>query len=533
MMIRDVYPNQGTFQPGEEVIFCLILDMNSYTDPGLEIKLTIWQIENQVSTVSYRIRTSAYEPLGKVSWSPPMEMRGGFGVQAELIDSSGKTLVEKWTAFDILEDWTEFPRYGFMTDFFPNRHDLQETIATMARYHINGLQFYDWQYRHESLIPPRECYEDPLGRELSERTIRECINLGHTYGMKTMPYMAVYAASLPFWESHPTWALFDENGNPLQFEGFLGLMDPSPGSPWVRHIEKECERILAEYPFDGIHIDQYGDPKEGFDVHGKRVDLPAAFSVFIRNLKEDYPNKTIVFNAVKNWPIEILARSEADFLYIEVWPPDNQYQDLARIIRNARVRSKGKPVVIANYIPASWNANIRLTDAVLFTSGGSRIELGEGDRLLSDPYFPKHEAISPELKKILRRYLDFYVCYGNLIGPAVQRNPDERVRLSSNIWSMVSQGSGWKSVILVNFRGLGDLRWDQKHDAPRKLMDFEVVVGAEDRVIDVLWGSPDNLHWQMQPIPWRREKGSIYIEIPQLEYWGVILINSTTKEQDV
>lgn len=533
MIIRDLYPCQGTFQPGEDVVFCLILDMNGNPDPGLEIKLNIWQLDTLVSSFSNQIQIYASDSLRKISWSPQPDMRGGFGVQAELVDSSGKTLDDMWTAFDILKEWTIFPRYGFLTDFTPERHDLKETIATMARYHINGIQFYDWQYRHECLIPPQERYEDPLGRELSEDTVRECIDLGHTYGMQSMPYIAIYAASLPFWEGHPTWALFDENGNPHQFEGFLGLMDPSPGSPWMGHLEKECDRILSEYPFDGIHIDQYGEPKEGYDAYGRRVDLPSAFCAFIKNLKAGHPNKTVVFNAVKNWPIDTLARSEADFLYIEVWPPDAHYQDLARITRNARVKSKGKPVVIANYIPASWNANIRLTDAVLFAYGGSRIEIGEGERLLSDPYFPKHEAIPPELKQVLRRYIDFYVCYGDLVGPSVQRNPDEKVRLPSGIWSIVSQGRGWKSIILVNFRDLDDLRWDQRHDAPSRLMDFEAVLGTEDRIIDVLWGSPDNLDWQIQPVPWRKEKGSIHIEIPQLEYWGVILINSTTKEQDV
>ncbi len=73
---------------------------------------------------------------------------------------------------------------------------------------------------------------------------------------------------------------------------------------------------------------------------------------------------------------------------------------------------------MALYLPADRPTNIRLADALIFSCGGSRIELGEGERLLADPYFPKHQPLTPELRTTLRRYYDFAVRYGEWLGPA-------------------------------------------------------------------------------------------------------------------
>ena len=114
---------------------------------------------------------------------------------------------------------------------------------------------------------------DPLGRKLSLKTVRNLIEIAHKHGIAAMAYLAVYAASLPFAEGHQAWRLFDDKGQPCNFEDFLGLMDPSPGSPWVEHLLDECERALSELPFDGLQVDQYGDPKIGYTAKGEPIDF--------------------------------------------------------------------------------------------------------------------------------------------------------------------------------------------------------------------------------------------------------------------
>ena len=33
----------------------------------------------------------------------------------------------------------------------------------MNRLHLNGVQFYDWQYRHEELVPPTRAVSRLIG----------------------------------------------------------------------------------------------------------------------------------------------------------------------------------------------------------------------------------------------------------------------------------------------------------------------------------------------------------------------------------
>ena len=530
MRIRDFTPAKGTFNPGDPAAFIIELAKGEERQPSCEAQLSIYDMEDRLTIITRSLDGDMNEDRLQMTWTPGKSVKGGFCARLRLVSLSGAVLDEQWTAFDVLEDWTDFPRYGFLTDFTPGRENLEPTIRYLARHHINGLQFYDWQYRHEELVPPHPTYSDPLGRTLSADTVRSFIQYGHDYGMKAMPYMAVYAASLPFWEKHRDWALYDEEGEGHQFEGFLGLMDPSPGGPWINHIREECDRVLDDFKFDGIHIDQYGEPRTGYNARGQEVDLPHSFTSFIGDLKEAHPERSIVFNAVKNWPIEALARSRTDFLYIEVWPPDTSYQDLARIVHQGRDLSGGKPVVIANYIPADHVANVRLADAVIYAAGGTRIEVGEKGRLLADPYFPEHEPIHPELEEVLHRYHDFHVGYGDVLGPSAARQYDNMVKAPPEVLTVVSRDPHRMCVSLVNFSGLENARWDESHSAPQPMAEIGIRIKSEGDIRTVTWGTPDSTDWQLQPLPWQDMNNEIQVKVPQLDYWSIIVINYGKKE---
>ena len=204
----------------------------------------------------------------------------GYGLDTRLLAADGTRVAELSRAFDVLEHWTQAPRYGFLTDFSPGRDDAGETMDVLLAYQINVLQFYDWMYRHDTLLAKSEPYEDPLGRPLALRTVDALIAAAHAAGIAALPYTAVYAASLEFARRHPDWALFDPQGEPAMFFDFLALMDPRPDRPWVRHLLDEFAQVLAETAFDGIHIDQYGDPKTGYDAAGNAFDLSIPLAEF-------------------------------------------------------------------------------------------------------------------------------------------------------------------------------------------------------------------------------------------------------------
>lgn len=521
MQLIDLYPLQGTFKPGQITAFRMIV--YAQDAQTAEIRLHIYHLERLVDTVSLSLALTSGQQALQLSWLPSQDACHGYGVHAELLNENGQIVDTEATAFDVLEDWTSFPRYGFLSDFSPGRLDIDETVEKLLRFHTNGLQFYDWQYRHDSLLSPTETYVDPLGRALSLATVRDFIAAAHKYGMAAMPYLAVYAASLPFWREHAQWALYDEQGQPMAFMDFLGLMDPTVERPWSVHLINECAAILAALPFDGLHVDQYGDPKEAFDVHGDAVDIPEAFSQFIHSLRSAYPEEAIALNAVGNWPIEALAAAPQDFVYIEVWPPKTHYLDLVEIVLNARKLSGDKAVVIALYLTAQRHANIRLANALIYSCGGARIELGEGDRLLADPYFPNHQAVPPELSRDLQRYSDFAVRYQELIGPGVGMGESWVAGLPDGIWQTARKSPDRAAFSLVNLIGVEDKEWDKDHTEPVIQHNLLAKIAIDQPVRQLWWASPDSQDLKLHPLSWQTAADYIEVTIPELLYWGLLV----------
>ena len=199
-------------------------------------------------------------------WQPPKDSPKGYGLDVWLENDQGDVFTFVSTAFDVLDKWTQHPRYGFLVDFSPERKDGDQTLNQLLPFRINALQFYDWMYRHDTYLPPDDPFFDPLGRHLSLETTRKLIDTAHERNIAAMPYTAVYAASISFYEQHPDWALFEVNGKPSFFgENFLVIMDPRPGSPWTKHLLNQFSEILTNTNFDGIHLYQYGAPKIGYD----------------------------------------------------------------------------------------------------------------------------------------------------------------------------------------------------------------------------------------------------------------------------
>jgi dextranase len=312
-------------------------------------------------------------------------------------------------------------------------------------------------------------------------------------------------------------------------------MDPSPGSAWSGNLLAECARVLRTIPFDGLHVDQYGDPKTAWDARHDPVDLPRAFVDFVRAASDGHPGKTILFNAVGNWPIEALAGSAVDFVYIEVWPPDRTYRRLAEIVLDAGRLSRGKAVVIALYTPAERPGNNLLADAVILACGGTRIELGEGARLLSDPYFPKHEGIPLDLRAGLRRLADFAVRDGEWLRPYALPAEDREMWSKSELdpafivvdgptLTVARRYPGLLVVTLVNFTGLDSLqRWDEAHPAPTPSRDVSIKIQMPQRPARVFWDCPEEARGP-RSLGFEYSEGILTIEIPQISLIGLVAI---------
>ena len=536
MRLLDFYPSQGSYAPGERITF--LIEFESFARQGIIFRILILHLNEQLTLIEKTVQAMPGQQTVQINWDPPARPAG----YSARLDASPATSTEEpetlyaTTACDVLSRWTVFPRYGFLTDFSSSRADPETVLKKLTRFHINGLQFYDWQYRHDRLLAPTQEYIDPLGREMSLASVRGLVEAAHRYGMAAMPYLAIYAASADFWRTHPDWALYDEAGQPIAFgENFLGLMDPSAGGAWSRHLLDEAARALQGIPFDGLHIDQYGDPKRAWDSRRRPVDLPQAFVDFIRTASDEHPDKTILFNAVGNWPVEALAESAVDFMYIEVWAPDVEYRRLAEIVLNAVRLSHGKPVVIALYLPADRPANNLLADAVILACGGTRIELGEEARLLSDPYFPRHEEITSSLSSELRRLSDFIVRDGEWFRPYTLSETERNawaegevdpgsISTDSSIMIVARRHANSLILHLVNFNGLTlRRRWNEAHEPPTPCQNVPLRIRSPRRPAQVLWDCPENACPQALELEYSADV--LTFAIPHINFIGLVLLH--------
>src|SRR5262249_33110544 len=160
----------------------------------------------------------------------------------------------------------------------------------------------------------------------------------------------------------------------------------------------EFAHAVHELGFDGIHLDQYGFPRTARTATGELVDLAEHFPPLIDAARaavvSERPDAGVIFNAVGNWPIETVAATTQDVIYLEVWPPDESYNDLRRLIGAARRLSGGKQVILAAYLSPFAQAGAAtlpqaeaaalLATAAIAAAGGSHLLLGERDGILCD-----------------------------------------------------------------------------------------------------------------------------------------------------
>ncbi len=265
--IRAAWPDQATYRPHEPAAVHVALDnvMGEAWHGALEMRLS-W-LDEVIAIVRRRVVVPSEGTMETVSLRLPHESFRGYGVDLAVRDEHGHLVAEGTTALDVLDDWTQAPRYGFLSDFTPGTLDPATAVDMLARYHINVVQFYDWMWRHYALMPPRDDFEDALGRALSLRVVRDKVAACRAWGMGALGYAAVYGAEPEYALAHPDEMLYDAAGEPYSLEKLFYIMNIHEGNPWRARILDEMARAVREVPFDGLHLDQYGFPGFAHKVH--------------------------------------------------------------------------------------------------------------------------------------------------------------------------------------------------------------------------------------------------------------------------
>lgn len=566
LYISDVYPDKAQYLLNENVNIIVELTGKLQEEINAVIQLSVLDIDQVIIQQNREVILKPDSSQEVVfSFGPMFSETKGYGADAVLIMNGG--IASKLsTAFDVADSWKGAPRYGFLSDFHKQDENDTGAVKQMSKYHLNVVQFYDWMYRHDDLIPSETYFTDPLNRQLSLDAVKNKLKLCHDYGMKTMAYGAIYAAGREFFEKNRDLALYNSNGNVQTLgDNWLFIMNISPGSPWVGHIIGEFAKTVTLLDFDGIHMDTYGFPKAAFSrLNGRKKleRLEPHYPDFINRtrqeletLKEDVG---IIFNAVGNWSVETVAAAKQDAVYIEVWDPSDRYIHLNHIVSRAKELGR-KPVILAAYLSAFLKENgvdpeyaencFLLASGVIFASGGYHILLGENNGILAHPYFVRYGVIRREFERTVRNYYDFIVRYQSLLyDPELADKSmthanginEEYVFGNSvfssygepdKVWTLIKEKPGMKVINLINLRGIASDIWNEAKTArPVPVENIHIKVLVDETVKKVILATPDRNNGTPAELEFAYSEHvrGVLLEftVPNLEIWGLVCIET-------
>ena len=535
MSMFEILPERVTYAVEESIG----VEIRGLEDSG---ELTIWRL----GTCVKRLPCTENGTLSIGSLPS-----GGYGVELLV----GTKLVR--SAIEVSTNARSRLRYGFVTNYLPDR-DLVDISDNIRRLHLNGIQFYDWAYRHANLLGGGEEYRDALGQPISLQTVRDLVTTVQRVGSNALGYAAVYAVGPQEWSDWKHDALLMGSGEPYGLGDFLFLVDPA-SEDWVVHFAAELKRTTEEVGFDGFHLDQYGYPKRAVRVNGVDVNVAQSFAHVIAKVRDVLPDSQLVFNNVNDFPTWVTASCPQDAIYIEVWPPQVTLDSLARVVNRARTIGEGKPVVIAAYqhvydvAPASGaDLATAFTMATLFSHGATQILAGEADRILVDPYYVRNHKIEKSTAELLKSWYDFLVEHDELLlNPEIvdvtgsyagAYNNDCDVSFAeAHVTETAEAGAVWRRVTitpkqivvhLINLVGQDDTLWDAERKVPGNPGASHLRIRrVGDHLPRVRLADPDGSP-RLVEIPVRIDGDHAVAELPTLHIWQLILIDLVPTDDD-
>lgn len=531
----EILPDRASYAPDNSIQ----IEVRGTSETG---ELTIWRLGQPVSSHPF----SGESPIN-VGRLPV----GGYGLELKVGNQLARTAVE------VTENSRGRLRYGFVTDYSPNR-DLDAVADNIRRLHLSAIQFYDWAYRHADLLGGGGDYTDALSQPISLQTVRDLVSIVQTVGSSALGYAAVYAVGPNEWAQWKHRALLTGSGQPYGLGDFLFLLDPA--SPdWLEHFTRELSQSVKQVGFDGFHLDQYGYPKTAVRADGNNIDIGASFATVISTVRNGLPNEQLIFNNVNDFPTWITARSPQDAIYIEVWTPNTTLDSLAQIVNRAKNLADEKPVSIAAYqhvydlaSTAASDFATAFTMATLFSHGATQILAGEADRILVDPYYVRNHKIEKSTADLLKSWYDFLVEHDELLlDPRIVDvtrsyagiyNDDcdvtfENARVTETaqpgaVWRRITSIQDRLVVHLINLVGQDDTLWDSPRKAPSEIGTARLRfrrVGPHLPVVRV--ADPDGRSRLVQ-VPVTIEGDHAVAVLPPMHIWQVVLIDPTPNHHE-
>lgn len=382
-VIADISTDKSRYAPGDTV--AVTVDITNETGSDINrgaLTLYAMSLQRAVRSPMSKLLNAGNGTSSVLTfkWTAPPTDFTGYLLTAVASDSSGNAVDSINVAVDVSSSWVRFPRYGYMTNnTFGNQNlspaQAASIMSTMSKYHIDGLQFYDWQYNHDQPLcgtvtaPCSSWIDDGNQRTVYASAVKDLIAAAHKNQIVAMPYNAIFSADngaccgAPDYHTQglgisPTWGIYQDPNHttPLSFFQW-DYMDPSNPN-WQKFLMNQELAAIRAFGFDGFHGDSFGDPDQvdyTYDgqpagvannpcttdtenansttpvnnVAGSPTWINGTFPSFLAHAKKVLGSKYLMFNPVTYDHAHCEANtSPVDLLYTELWPNDkDQYWD--------------------------------------------------------------------------------------------------------------------------------------------------------------------------------------------------------------
>ena len=548
----EISTDKSRYLPGEEVYISLSLKRSFSGEVEVKYKYLTEVIDEEIFIVNANNLN--------FQWQPPSDDFKAYMVEFRFLENEEPVFFAS-TAVDVSSDWTKFPRYGFLSVFSSDisASEIESNLDYLKRFHINGLQFYDWHNKHHFPLKmdgnsPASSWQDIAGRDISFNTVNNYIREAKARNIASMSYNLLYGAWGDFASDGVSeeWMIFDDanhqniNKHDLDdnWASDIYLLNPA-NSDWQNYIFQKTGQIYEHLDFSGWHLDQLGDRGSVYNYNGNLVSLKTTFTPFLINLKTTFPDKNMVMNAVNGYGQPEILEAPVNFAYTEVWEPNNTYNHFAEIINeNYNLSNNYLSTVLAAYVNYNLADNtgefneaaVLMADAVIMSFGGAHLELGE--HMLGKEYFPNNNlSLTYSLTKQLVEYYDILVGYQNLLRDGGELSFNTGItsnEVGINDWPAIHGNiAAFKKSVnnievyhLLNFAGINSLEWrdnDGTLTAPDEFLNFTINV-PETHVTKVVYVSPDWHDGVQEELEFEISDGVCEFKIPYLKYWGMIII---------
>jgi dextranase len=573
-LIQLVNTDKARYNPGNTVT--IWVDLRNDTGGSLSGNVSLYFRKLGASagtdqTQNYSLGNGAATTL-TYTWTPPSTDFTGYLIEVWARNSSGGIVDTAATAVDVSSDWSKFPRYGYVSKF-DSSVNAWDMIWKMKNYHINAVQFYDWHWQHHRPYNPNASWLEIANRTVLRSKVNDFINASHNYNMLAMNYNLANGAYDNYWSDGSgvqlSWGLFknadgnydpsDQDLHPLPTTWATSKIyqfNPANTS-WQNYINNEERKVFDNFAFDGWHIDTLGNRGGLWDWNRNPVNLAGTFPSLVNSAKTAL-NKRMVFNTVSTYgQNEIASSANVDIIYSELWPADgwDTYADFNANADSIRSRTS-KGIVFPAYMSKPYSESVssgffndnsvRLTNAAIFASGASHLELGDGEEMLSKEYFPSTPLkMSNSLKEATMDYYHFLVAYQNLLRDGTN-TANFRVDLSNvasntngsagGVWKLAKSKSGYQIVHLINLENNFSNQWrddnanyptpDTFNNLPMRIY-YSGTLGSGAK----LWyATPDFEHGKANQLSFTTgsDTGGNYVSftLPRLQYWDMVWLET-------